>query len=84
MTEVTISIPETELRALRGAFNSSYNRKEKGELEAMRGQSPFNEWLFRRAIIPLLLEINYDVSKSETTNVEVQDRGTIDYELAED
>ena len=71
MTRQSIPIPESELRELRGYFNENHSRDEKGDLTARRGSDPFEEWLFRQAILPLILAVNYpdrdDVTADEVS-----------------
>ena len=79
MTDLRIDIPERELRDLRAAFNASFDRQEEGDLASLRGNSAFREWIFRRGIVPLLLEINYEQSSDEVdlADVDVADDGTL-------
>lgn len=82
MTNQNIPIPERELRDLRDAFNSSFDRQEKGDLAAENGHNPFEEWLLQRAIVPLILEVNYGIDPGEIdlSNVTVGDGGAVKIE----
>ncbi len=79
MTNQNVPIPERELRDLQDAFNSSFDRQEKGDLAAENGHNPFEEWLLQRTIIPLILEVNYGIEPEEVelSNVTVGDDGTV-------
>jgi len=81
MTRQNVPIPESELRDLQGYFSENYDRDERGDLTARRGSDPFEEWLFRQAILPLILAVNYpnrdDVTADE---VSVGDDSTLNLE----